>query len=388
MDIPLTLYIHIPWCIKKCPYCDFNSHKKDDNFAESKYVDALISDLTQKLPLIWGRNIKSIFIGGGTPSLFSPEAYADLFAKIRNLLPFAAGDNGIEITLEANPGAIEHGSFVGYKQAGINRVSLGVQSFNDAYLKKLGRIHLAQTAVDAIEKIKAAGFNNFNIDIMYGLPGQSVSEAMNDLTKAISFGSTHLSWYQLTIEPNTVFYRKKPKLPVESKIIEMEQLGRELLSENSFKHYEVSAYSKDNRFCEHNVNYWKFGDYLGIGAGAHSKLTKAAGNDANFESKYIIERFNQYKMPNSYMAQVNKSVSSRVLDKKDMIFEFALNRFRLSDGFLFEDFENMTGLSSDLLNPVLDKARSKGLININNNKVEKTQRGRSFVNDLVELFLI
>lgn len=388
MDIPLSLYIHIPWCIKKCPYCDFNSHKKDDKFAESKYIDALIADLTQKLPLIWGRNIKSIFIGGGTPSLFSPEAYSDLFAKIRNLLPFAAGDNGIEITLEANPGTIEHGSFIGYKQAGINRISLGVQSFNDAYLKKLGRIHSAQTAFEAIEKIKAAGFNNFNIDIMYGLPGQCVSEAMNDLTKAISFESTHLSWYQLTIEPNTVFYRKKPNLPGESKIIEMEQLGRGLLSKNNFKHYEVSAYSRDNKFCEHNVNYWKFGDYLGIGAGAHSKITKAAGSDANCESKYMIERFNQYKMPGSYMVQVNKSSSSRVLDKKDMVFEFALNRFRLHDSFLLDDFKNMTGLSSDLLDPILDKARSKGLININNNKVEKTPKGIDFMNDLVELFLI
>jgi len=388
INLPLSLYIHIPWCIKKCPYCDFNSHKKDsskNDYSETKYIDELISDLTQKLPLIWGRKIKSIFIGGGTPSLFSPDSYEKLFSQIRNLLPF---DSNIEITLEANPGAVEHGNFAGYKEAGINRISLGVQSFSDLQLKKLGRVHLVDDVYRAVSEIKSAKMNSFNLDIMYGLPSQGVAESIEDLKSAISLGPDHLSWYQLTIEPNTVFYRKKPVLPKDIDIITMEKLGRDLLAENNFVRYEISAYSKPGFECKHNINYWSFGDYLGIGAGAHGKLT-----DANLG---VIRRYRQYKMPGAYMNAEDKTVEYSELTIDDIIFEYFLNRFRLNKDIDIRDFYLAIGLVGDLsdnlykelLDQKLKIATDKGFINFNGYKISKTRLGQDFLDDLISIFLV
>lgn len=378
MDLPLSLYIHVPWCIKKCPYCDFNSHCKDSSgFSEDKYINALLSDITQKLPLIWGRSIKSIFIGGGTPSLFSPEAYDKLFSKLRSLLPF---DSNLEITLEANPGAIEHGNFLGYKEVGINRISLGVQSFSSSQLKKLGRVHSVDDVYKAVSEIKSANIKSFNLDIMYGLPGQELSDAIKDVKFAIELEPSHFSWYQLTIEPNTVFYRKRPDLPKDIDIMNIERDCRELLLDNNYKRYEVSAYSKKGSECLHNVNYWSFGDYLGIGAGAHSKIT-----DANLG---IIKRYQQYKMPSKYMLADNKTSASNILSELDMIFEFFLNRFRMDREIRVSEFELATGLSFDLIEDKIKIAVDKGFINFDENIIRKTKLGYDFLDDLVSVFLV
>ena len=389
-DILLTLYIHIPWCVKKCPYCDFNSHKKDGaDFSEGNYLQALKADLIEKLPLIWGRKIHAVFIGGGTPSLLSPNFYEKLFAEIRALLSF---DSNIEITMEANPGAVEHGSFEGYKKAGINRISLGVQSFNSEKLHKLGRIHDNKDVVAAVKSIKTAGFENFNLDLMYGLPGQSVEEAISDLEQAMALQPTHISWYQLTIEPNTVFYRTKPILPVDVDIIKIEELGRSLLGDNDYIRYEISAYSKAGCQCQHNLNYWNFGDYLGIGAGAHSKITdRGAG---------VVTRYQQFKMPKKYIGEHLRArpqelqlfkIKGRELSQNDLIFEFFLNKFRLESscsGFCMSEFEESAGLSADLLDDILQEACSKGFIEMRGNRILKTSLGDKFLDDLIELFLL
>ena len=402
MRIPLGLYIHIPWCVKKCPYCDFNSHIKNNNgFCEKTYLKALLDDLVAQLPLVWGRQISCIFIGGGTPSLLSPEFYDKLLAQIRSLLPF---NGDIEVSMEANPGAIECGDFKGYKQAGINRISLGVQSFDNDQLKKLGRVHDSNMAEQAIVKLNDAGVNNFNIDLMYALPGQDVDSAMFDLTKALSFNPTHLSWYQLTVEPNTVFYRKPPKLlPQNDQVFEMEQAAAQLFKENNFNKYEVSAYASDlDLRCRHNLNYWKFGDYIGIGAGACGKITDLGSG--------VIQRFRQHKMPVAYMGAKDKCVVKEVLTKQDIIFEYALNRFRLNDSFSLAEFSLVTGLGAGEFYDKLQVAKDLGFVDIsssssssssnsnsnsksnsgdldNNIMVTKTARGTAFLNDLVEVFL-
>ena len=269
---PLALYIHIPWCIRKCPYCDFNSHKSPDSLPEQVYVDCLLNDLEHHLPEIWGRRLSSIFIGGGTPSLFSASSIDRLLSGIHARMGCISD---MEITLEANPGTLEQGRFRDFRDAGINRLSIGVQSFNEQHLTQLGRIHDSSQACKAIESAVNAGFDNFNIDLMFGLPEQSIEQGLHDLQQALSYNSSHLSWYQLTIEPNTLFHSHPPNLPDDDRISELQDLGQQLLCEHDFNQYEISAYAKNKKYCRHNLNYWEFGDYLGIGAGAHGKISRS-----------------------------------------------------------------------------------------------------------------
>ena len=377
INVPLSLYIHIPWCIKKCPYCDFNSHcKENSNFSVDKYINALIADVTQSLPLIWGRKIKTIFIGGGTPSLFSPEAYEKLFGVLRSMLPF---DSDLEVTMEANPGAIERGSFIGYKEAGINRVSLGVQSFSSIQLKKLGRVHSVDDIYKAVSDIKSANIKSFNLDIMYGLPGQIVDDAIKDIELSLELAPTHFSWYQLTIEPNTVFYKKRPILPKESEVLQMEKIGRSILSDHNFNRYEVSAYSKPSYKCLHNINYWKFGDYLGIGAGAHSKIT-----DINHG---VIKRYEKFKVPGKYISSNNKTSTIVNLSNCDKIFEFFLNRLRMDAVITVQEFEIATGIYFRSIEKKINNAVKRGLLYFDGVNMKKTKMGSEFLDDLVSIFL-
>ena len=375
---PLALYIHIPWCVKKCPYCDFNSHNAPNELPESEYIDCLIRDLENALPLIWGRTVYSIFIGGGTPSLFSGKSIDRLLTEIRsriNLSPFA------EITIEANPGASDNQNIAAYREAGINRISFGVQSFNDKYLKSLGRIHDSLAAQNAI-KIAKQVFNQINIDLMYGLPGQTVEELESDLDIAIGFDTSHLSCYNLTIEPNTEFYAKVPKnLPDNDLCYMMQDIIVEKLARAGLKRYETSAYAKENSQCRHNLNYWQYGDYLGIGAGAHSKLS--------FHDKIIRQA--RQKHPRGYMMSDMQNNQHIIEDKlvpvNELPFEFMMNALRLIDGVTINLFVERTGLS---LNSVLSKlqiACDKGLIQPIHDKIIPTKRGQDFLNDLLLLFL-
>ncbi|MFM8455125.1 MAG: radical SAM family heme chaperone HemW [Gammaproteobacteria bacterium] len=347
--LPISLYIHFPWCVRKCPYCDFNSHalktggnnsssNNSSSIPEKAYIDSLIHDFTQNLEYFQGRSIHSIFMGGGTPSLFSGSALGYLLEKIQKLVPMRPG---AEITLEANPGRIEHDSFKAYAQAGINRISIGAQSFNPQHLKTLGRIHDTQHIYKAVQELQNAGISNFNLDLMFGLPQQNLEEALDDLEQAIALGPHHISWYQLTLEPNTPFYYKPPKhLPDEDSLMELQTAGQELLKNNGFLQYEVSAYAKDSpQFqSQHNLNYWQFGDYLGIGAGAHSKITLF--NDINPK----IIRFSKEKFPNQYMAAAEKNLNYPV---DDLVFEFLMNSLRLKSGLLIQDFCNRTFETKD-----------------------------------------
>ena len=296
--IPLSLYIHIPWCVKKCPYCDFNSHEARNEIPEEKYLKALTQDLESELPNIWGRSIESVFIGGGTPSLFSAKGIDQLLANLRERLPIRSNT---EITLEANPGTFEQERFSAYREAGINRLSIGVQSFNENHLKRLGRIHGATEAIKAAEIARKAGFVNFNLDLMFGLPEQSVDQALEDLKIAIEAGPTHISWYQLTIEENTLFHHAPPILPDDELMWEMQQKGQALLESSGYMQYEVSAYSQINKQCQHNINYWEFGDYLGIGAGAHGKLSMPDGE---------ISRHTKYRHPRNIHGKCDCKKSS------------------------------------------------------------------------------
>lgn len=371
-NIPLSLYIHLPWCIRKCPYCDFNSHAVQNEIPEDQYIDRLIEDFKEQLPKIKSREIKTIFFGGGTPSLFSAKSLDRLLTSLFSLTTFS---KNCEITLEANPGTVEQQRFKGYFEAGINRISLGVQSFNDEKLKALGRIHSSDEAKNAIESIKQAGFTNFNIDIMHGLPNQTLAEAMFDLTIALQFNPTHLSWYQLTIEPNTVFYKQKPTLPDEKVLADIEEQGLQLLNENNLNRYEVSAYCRATHQSQHNLNYWLFGDYLGIGAGAHSKLT----ND-----KMEITRHWQVRQPKDYLTK-NMTVKHHRLNQEEKVFEFMLNALRLHQTIPLQIFEERTGLSQQLLQPTIQKAQIAGLLS-DSKAIETTPLGKRFLNDLVNLF--
>jgi len=379
---PLSLYIHLPWCIKKCPYCDFNSHATNSEvFPEEDYVDALISDLESELPRIWGRPIVSIFIGGGTPSLFSAEAINRLMAALRERLTFY---HNTEITMEANPGTAEADRFKAYRESGINRLSIGVQSFDDEKLKSLGRIHNSAEALSAIAMAKDAGFNEINIDLMFGLPGQSVDQAMSDLEVAMEQQPTHLSWYQLTIEPNTVFYSKPPVLPVDDLLWDMQKQGQAYLSAKGFDQYEVSAYARkgDNHQCQHNLNYWQFGDYLGIGAGAHGKLTHVA------EGK--IERYARHRIPQSYIDKVGQSnavTETRKLGRDELPLEFMMNALRLNEGFHPSLFIEHTGLPLSHIHKQLELADERALIEWDLNKIKPTETGHRYLNDLIELFM-
>lgn len=375
---PLALYIHLPWCVHKCPYCDFNSHEVPGELPEIEYVDALIRDLEQDLPLIWGRPIISIFIGGGTPSLFSAAALDRLFSGLRARLKLLAD---IEVTLEANPGTVEANKFREYRQLGINRLSIGVQSFQDAQLAALGRIHSGREAIAAAEAAHAAGFNDFNLDLMHGLPGQTIDSGLADVRQAIALGPSHISYYQLTIEPNTLFHARPPKLPNDELLADIEQGGQALLAEAGYAQYEVSAYAKTGFRCTHNLNYWEFGDYLGIGAGAHGKITLPA-------EQRIIRRA-RIKNPRDYLAHAGtpSAYNEEAVKPRDIAFEFMLNALRLKDGFAPFLFQERTGMPLGLLRDALTKAETEGLLEWDIQRIRPTPRGWRYLNDLMQCFL-
>ena len=376
---PLSLYVHLPWCVKKCPYCDFNSHGLKDDVPEQRYIDALIADLETELPLAWGRQIVSIFLGGGTPSLFSAEAIDQLLAAIRARLPLR-GD--AEITMEANPGTFEQERFAAYRQSGVNRLSLGIQSFNDEHLKTLGRIHGSTEAKQAITNASQAGFERINLDLMYGLPDQTVDQALQDLQTAIDFEPEHISHYQLTLEPDTAFAKQPPELPSDDERWAMQQQCQNLLAQSGYEHYEVSAYARNKKHSRHNKNYWTFGDYIGIGAGAHGKIT--------IGSEQRIERRAKLRNPLRYMEAIN---SKNFLDEKhnikpqDAAFEFMLNALRLVDGVNIDTFHLHTGLDIESIQDKINTAKETGLLNVDAQKIQPTERGQRFLNDLTELFL-
>ncbi len=373
---PLALYVHIPWCVRKCPYCDFNSHELRGTLDEQGYIKALLRDLELSLPSVWGRRVHSVFFGGGTPSLLSGSAVEELLSAIRALLQLAAD---CEITLEANPGTFEAAKFRAYREAGINRLSIGVQSFNPEQLKALGRIHDAEEARRAVA-IAQENFENINLDLMYALPGQTPAAASADAASAVSFGTAHLSFYQLTIEPNTVFYRFPPLLPDEETAWAIQQVIEAKLSEAGYEHYEVSAWAKPGARCRHNLNYWYFGDYLGIGAGAHSKIS--------FPNRVL--RQTRAKQPNEYMRRVAEGVpvlEENELSAADLGFEFMMNALRLSDGFPVPLFAERTALPITVVEKPLREAESRGLIQRDHAHVRPTDLGRRFLNDLLQLFL-
>ena len=372
---PTSLYIHIPWCIRKCPYCDFNSHKSPASLPEESYVKALLADFKADLDHFPARKIHSIFIGGGTPSLFSAQAYDSLFNQLQQLVEFSSD---IEITLEANPGTVEQQRFNDYRRLGINRLSLGIQSFNPIHLQALGRIHDDQQAHTAIAAARQAGFDNINIDIMYSLPRQSVAEGLEDLHKALAHQPEHLSWYQLTIEPNTVFYKKRPPLPNEEEACTLEEQGLALLAAHDFKRYEISAFCQQEKLARHNLNYWLFGDYYGIGAGAHGKISLGQ----------TIYRTRKQRQPADYLA-LDKAflVEREVVTPDSLLFEFMLNATRLEQAIPHTLFSERTGLPFDRLRPLLVHAASKGLITMDEQFWQITPLGRRYTNDLQALFL-
>ena len=373
---PLSLYIHIPWCVKKCPYCDFNSHESRGEIPEKRYVAALIKDLEQSVPRVYGRRIKSVFFGGGTPSLFSADSINEILSAVRMLTPL---DYAAEITLEANPGTVDTAHFAGYKQAGVNRVSLGIQSFDADYLKALGRIHDDKHALQAAE-LALNTFDRVNLDIMYGLPNQTLEHALEDARKAIVLGSDHLSFYHLTLEPNTPFHRTPPSLPDDDTSADMQEQIEGLLAENGFEHYETSAFCKPKSQARHNVNYWQFGDYLGIGAGAHSKLS--------FHDK--ITRETRHKNPKAFMENVEKGSAvdnTWAIEQADLGFEFMMNALRLSNGFEIKLFRERTGMPLEAISMRLAESSKKGLIIQNNSFIQPTLLGQRYLNNLLEIFL-
>ena len=373
--MPLSLYIHIPWCVKKCPYCDFNSHESRTQIDFAGYVDALLSDLSTQLAWVQGRQIQSIFIGGGTPSLLPIAQYAVLFDGIRQQLRL---DHHCEITMEANPATIEHAPFADYLAVGINRLSLGVQSFAPDKLAALGRIHNPQQAITAIQNAQAAGFGKLNVDLMHGLPTQSVAEALADLQQAMDLGVAHLSWYQLTIEPNTVFYRNTPVLPDDEVLSDIFEQGAKLLQQNGFVQYEVSAWSKQGDFqpSQHNLNYWQFGDYLAIGAGAHGKVTTADG----------IYRFSKSRLPKDYL--INQSpIGWQAISNDDLPFEFMMNALRLKEGVPKDDWHERTGQDWAVIEPTLQALQQRGLIDLSGKTIKCSEQGFLFLNHVLQQFL-
>ncbi len=386
---PLSLYIHIPWCVKKCPYCDFNSHEVKPVLSFSKegeggipdaleeqYVAALMRDLEMALPQIWGRKVYTVFFGGGTPSLLSGDAVAEIMRQTRMLLPLS---NDAEITLEANPGTVEATRFAAFGDAGVNRLSMGIQSFNDEHLKALGRIHSGDDARNAID-VAMRHFDNINLDLMYALPGQSLDEALHDVRTALSFSPQHLSCYHLTLEPNTLFHRNPPALPDDDASADMQQKIEALLAENGYQHYETSAFAKDKRRSRHNLNYWKFGDYLGLGAGAHSKLS--------FPDRVIRQM--RYKQPKAYMEQVMQGMPVQLENEvslAELPFEFMMNALRLNEGFDSALFSERTSLSLFSIQRELLEAERRGLLVRDIARIAPTLLGRRFLNDLLEIFL-
>ena len=377
-NIPLSLYIHMPWCVRKCPYCDFNSHAVPNGELsldlEQEYLNALVADFKTQLDFAQGRQIHSVFIGGGTPSLISAQGYVWLFAQLQSLIAFEVG---CEITLEANPGTVEHDPFAGYLAAGINRLSLGVQSFNSAHLEKLGRIHSNDDAVNAIHLAKDAGFARVNVDLMHGLPEQTLEQALYDLKLAVENGATHISWYQLTIEPNTVFFRTQPVLPVDHVLEEIQAQGEAYLKANGFINYEVSAWRKEQPSA-HNLNYWQFGDYLAIGAGAHGKVTQPDG----------VYRFQKTRLPKDYLAKVPaEHVQFKKIAADELPFEFMMNALRLNDGVDAQLYAQRTGLQLDDLDMRLTALRQRKLIVEDKNRIACTEQGHIFLNSVLEQFI-
>lgn len=373
---PLALYIHIPWCVKKCPYCDFNSHTARDELPEARYIEALTRDLESALPLIWGRSIHSIFFGGGTPSLFSAAGIDTILGMVRSLTQL---DHFAEITLEANPGTVEAEKFVGFKAAGVNRLSLGVQSFDVGHLQALGRIHDDKEAHRAV-RITASTFDNFNLDLMYALPGQTLQQAQRDVETALSYAPPHLSCYHLTLEPNTPFHAAPPPLPDDDLSADMQLMVEATLSSAGYQHYETSAFAQLRHQCRHNLNYWQFGDYLGIGAGAHGKLS--------FRDRIIRQM--RHKHPREYMTHAlagNPVQTEHTLTHTDLPFEFMMNALRLNGGFDTALFTERTGLPVTAAQVALDAAEQRGLIVRDHLRITPTQTGQRFLNDLLGLFL-
>lgn len=373
---PLSLYVHLPWCLKKCPYCDFNSHEAQGELPEQRYLDALMADLEASLPLIWGRTVHSIFIGGGTPSLFSPQAIDRLLGDIRARLRL---EPGCEITLEANPGTFEKDRFKVFRSAGVTRLSVGVQSFDDRHLKALGRVHDRAQAIAAVEEA-AQAFDTFNLDIMYALPGQTLDNLAQDMRQALALEPPHISIYHLTLEPNTYFAKFPPKLPEDDDAYAMLDRITELTGAAGMDRYEVSAYAKPGHRCLHNLNYWKFGDYLGLGAGAHSKLSFA----------HRVVRQVRFREPKLYMDKAlagTPVAQDSEVSRADLPFEFMLNALRLREGFKLQDFSEKTGLPLSAIQAGLDEAERKGLIERDFARVRPTERGFDFLNDLQTLFL-
>jgi putative oxygen-independent coproporphyrinogen III oxidase len=368
---PLALYVHIPWCVRKCPYCDFNSHERSGALPEKAYVERLTADLESLLPSVWGRRIVSVFIGGGTPSLFAPESIDMLLSAVRARVML---EPDAEITLEANPGTVEAARFRGFREAGVNRISVGVQSFDDAMLQRLGRIHSAAEARRAIDAALQS-FDNVNLDLMYGLPGQTPEMARADVAQGVACNVPHLSAYQLTIEPNTVFWRERPVLPEHDRCADMQVSAEEALAGAGYEHYETSAFAKPGLRCRHNLNYWEFGDYLGIGAGAHGKVS--------FPDR--ITRHERAKQPAEYMK--HGGVKETTVAAKELPFEFMLNALRLVEGFDLQLFGERTGLPLPAIESKLREAEEKRLIERDWKRIRPTARGQRFLNELLELFL-
>ncbi|MDZ4047639.1 MAG: radical SAM family heme chaperone HemW [Pseudoxanthomonas sp.] len=377
---PLALYVHLPWCVRKCPYCDFNSHQGKGGLPFDAYVDALLRDLDHDLPLVWGRTVHSVFFGGGTPSLFPPETIDRFLQGASSRLRFAPG---LEVTLETNPGTAEHGRFEHYRAAGVNRISFGIQSFDDASLQKLGRIHDSREAEHAVKLAQDAGLDNLNLDLMYALPGQTLAMAEHDLQRAFALQPAHVSHYQLTLEPNTVFFARPPQgIPDDDLAWDMQEHCQALLADAGYQHYEVSAYARAGRRCAHNLNYWRYGDYIGIGAGAHGKITVGA-------TQQVLRR-RKVKHPTAYLAAAG---TPDAIGGDDDItperrpFEFMLNALRLQDGFALADFTATTGLPAEHIATPLELARQRGWLALSGTHVMPTALGRRFTNDVIELFL-
>ena len=377
--LPLSLYVHIPWCLRKCPYCDFNSHESGGGLPEQAYIDALITDLEQELPAIWGRTIHSLFFGGGTPSLMSAAGLDQLLGRIRMLVPLAPN---AEITLEANPGTAERLKFEDFRRLGINRLSIGVQSFNDSALKELGRVHDGADALGAFSMARDAGFDNINLDLMYGLPQQDVDAAVADIEQALALQPEHLSHYQLTLEPNTLFHHRPPPLPDDDTLWDMQLACQSRLAAAGFEHYEVSAYARERQWCRHNLNYWEFGDYVGIGAGAHGKITDSF--------KQQIRRSSKLRQPQAYIDAARRGERlgrQHIVTRDEVGLEYMMNALRLQQGFPVHQFQERCGQALTLVEKPLQLAEQRGLLHRDIHRIRASDNGQRYLNELLTLFM-